>query len=364
MPKPKPKPKPLEPHPFAALFPELPPEELSLLVWDIKKRGQLEPIILHEGLILDGRNRYRACQIAGVKPWIEEFNTKGAKGSPEDFVLSRNLRRRHLSVGQKAAIALDWSEQIELNPESEKTNAVGRPKGTVSEAAKYIGISEQRVFEVRQIREANPSLYQEVQAGRRSLNSALTEISLPREDRFHKYGSENIGPTSEELGDGERQKILGHAAQTGGKTAPAFAKAASKKAAGIKQSLPSAAAIEKALARIKVVLGNWFYAEVKARNLIQNSAEIVRLAKLTDAQMREVGPLLKRGWTFVSAFQEVVERLTADDEIRALHTRAVANGEKWYVSSVGNFGHIVVWGAEKDKTLAKVQETLAKPGVR
>ena len=352
-------PKPIEPHPFAALFPELPPEELSLLVRDIKERGQLEPIILYKGQILDGRNRYRACQIAGVKPWIEEFNTKAAKGTPEDFVLSRNLRRRHLSMGQKAAIALDWSEQIELNPESERTKAVGRPKGTVSEAAKYIGINEQRVFEVRQIRETNPSLYQEVQAGRRSLYSALTEISLPREDRLPKYGLKNVGPTSEELGYGEREKIPGH-----GPRARAFEKAASKEAAAIKQSLPNPVAIEKALARIKAVLGNWFYAEVKARNLIQKSEEIVRLAKLTDAQMREIGPLLKRGWTFVSAFQEVVERLTADDEIRALHTRAVANGEKWYLSSVGNFGHIVVWGAEKDKTLAKVQETLAKPGVR
>ena len=179
-------PKPLEPHPFAALFPELPPEELSLLARDIKERGQNEPIILYKGLILDGRNRYRACQIAGVKPWIEEFDRRGDKGSPEDFVLSRNLRRRHLSMGQKAAIALDWSEQIELNPESEKTKALGRPKGTVSEAAKYIGINEQRVFEVRQIREANPSLYQEVQAGRRSLNSALREISLPREGQKNR----------------------------------------------------------------------------------------------------------------------------------------------------------------------------------
>ena len=112
----------------AAFFPELPPEELTELARDIKERGLLEPIILHKGLILDGRNRYRACQIAGVKPRIEEFDAKAAKRSPEEFVLSRNLRRRHLSVGQKAAIALDWSEQIGLNPEPEKTKASGRPK--------------------------------------------------------------------------------------------------------------------------------------------------------------------------------------------------------------------------------------------
>jgi hypothetical protein len=265
-------------------------------------------------------------------------------------------------MGQKAAIALDWSEHIELHPESEKTRALGRPKGTVSEAAKYIGINEQRVFEVRQIREANPSLYEEVKTGRRSLNSALTEISPPREDRFHTSGLKNIGSAFEELDYDERQKMPGHAPPTDGKVARGVQKPASKEAAAaIKQSLPSPAAMEKALARIRAILGNWFYAEVKGRNLIQRPEEIVRFAKLTDAQMLEIGPLLKRGWTFVSAFQEVVERLTADDEIRALHTRAVANGEKWYLSSVGNFGHVVVWGAEKDKTLAKVKETLARP---
>ena len=122
-------PNPLEPHPFAALFPELPPEELTQLARDIKERGLLEPIILYEGLILDGRNRYRACQIAGVKPRTEQFNAKATKRSPEEFVLSRNLRRRHLSVGQKAAIALDWSEQVELSSDPEKNKQRGRPKG-------------------------------------------------------------------------------------------------------------------------------------------------------------------------------------------------------------------------------------------
>ena len=187
---------PIKPHPLAALFPQLPSEELTQLALDIKERGQLEPIILYKGVILDGRNRYRACQIAGVKPRIEEFDAKAAKRSPEEFVLSRNLRRRHLSVGQKAAIALDWSEQIELNPEPEKTKALGRPKGTLSEAAKYVGINEQRVFEVRQIRDANPSLYQDVKAGRRSLNGALAEVSPPGDTRFRESGLGERGRVS------------------------------------------------------------------------------------------------------------------------------------------------------------------------
>ena len=64
-----------------------------------------------------------------MKPRTEEFNAKATKRSAEEFVLSRNLRRRHLSVGQKAAIALEWSEQIELRPDPDKNKGRGRPKG-------------------------------------------------------------------------------------------------------------------------------------------------------------------------------------------------------------------------------------------
>jgi len=73
---------------------------------------------------------------------------------------------------------------------------------------------------------------------------------------------------------------------------------------------PSPRAIEKALGRIKEILGSWFYGEVKGRNLIQKVEEIVQFVKLTDAQMLEIGSLLKRGWTFGAAFEEVIERLT------------------------------------------------------
>ena len=53
-----------EHHPAAALFPLLPigGPEFGELVTDIDAHGLLQPIVLHEGQVLDGRNRYRACR--------------------------------------------------------------------------------------------------------------------------------------------------------------------------------------------------------------------------------------------------------------------------------------------------------------
>jgi hypothetical protein len=57
----------LQPHPLADLFPMMGEAELSALAADIKAHGLREPIVLHEGLILDGRNRLKACEIVGVR---------------------------------------------------------------------------------------------------------------------------------------------------------------------------------------------------------------------------------------------------------------------------------------------------------
>ena len=54
--------------------------------------------------VLDDRNRLIACERAGVTPRFEEW--RGEDGLPTAYVMSKNRRRRHLTPGQGAVIAL------------------------------------------------------------------------------------------------------------------------------------------------------------------------------------------------------------------------------------------------------------------
>lgn len=98
-------------HPAASLFPLLPDDELQALADDIAAHGQLEAILLHQGEILDGRNRARACEIAGVTPKVDIWRP-AADETPSTYVVSRNLRRRHMTASQRATVAVELSEQI------------------------------------------------------------------------------------------------------------------------------------------------------------------------------------------------------------------------------------------------------------
>src|SRR5258708_27943049 len=88
-------------HPLANLFPLIEGEEFQRLVADIKERGLWHPITIHDGLILDGRNRYRGCIAAGVRVRSEAY----AGDDPSGFVISSNLHRRHLNESQRAMVA-------------------------------------------------------------------------------------------------------------------------------------------------------------------------------------------------------------------------------------------------------------------
>lgn len=88
-------------HPAAEIFPMLPEHELRELAEDIRMHGLKCPVALFQNQIIDGRNRVAACRIAGVTP---SFTVVSDITSPATYVLSTNLRRRHLSESQRAMV--------------------------------------------------------------------------------------------------------------------------------------------------------------------------------------------------------------------------------------------------------------------
>lgn len=125
-------------HPFADLFPLMEGAEFDELVADIKANGQHEPIVTYEGMILDGRNRYRACLAAGRKPvtvTLVPDKPIFKAFDPVAFIISKNIHRRHLTAEQKRELIAKL-----LKAQPEKSNR---------QIAKATGVSHTHVNKVR-----------------------------------------------------------------------------------------------------------------------------------------------------------------------------------------------------------------------
>jgi hypothetical protein len=115
-------------------------EEFAGLVADIQQHGLHEPITLYDGQIIDGRNRYRACRQLGITPTIEHWN---GPSTPEAYVISKNLHRRHLNESQRAMIEAGLVTMKRGNANSQRRADVNRSTSplSASEAARLLSVS-------------------------------------------------------------------------------------------------------------------------------------------------------------------------------------------------------------------------------
>lgn len=162
----------LKPHELALLFPPLEKEAAAELSTDIKINGQRDPIILFENKILDGVQRYGACLDARVEPETTKFEFTDAfhKGiHPVDFVMSKNLHRRHLSKGQRAVVYVS-AENLRKKKFSTFEENVERGNKTWQE--QNIAEGKKAVSAIRKIRKTDVGMSQ-----RRSELAAEAQVS-------------------------------------------------------------------------------------------------------------------------------------------------------------------------------------------
>lgn len=193
-------------HPAADMFPMLAADELGALADDIAEHGLREPLWLWRDpdddtrYLLDGRNRAAACQRAGIEPQVRWYNGD----DPIAFVMAANIRRRHLTPGQKAGLAAkllplyedegrrrmaaaakaaraaetkarDQGEadlpHLGIEPKVEEIPAPRAPQAR-DKTAKATGASGRAVAQYKRVREQAPDLADKVDAGEMAIDRA------------------------------------------------------------------------------------------------------------------------------------------------------------------------------------------------
>ncbi len=207
-------------HDAANIFPMMDSNRLGELADDIKANGQQIEIELFDGKIIDGRNRYKACLIAGVEPLFMEV----LPADPLQYVLSLNLQRRHLDSGQRAFVALNVEEyeakaakqrQSTLNGKTQLPANLPEAKGDARDkAAEQLAVGGRSVSDAKAVAQASPELADLGIAGKLA-PSIGAKIARAAES------SEQLAAAAERIGAGEKAtKVLKDIVSDNKKAAP------------------------------------------------------------------------------------------------------------------------------------------------
>lgn len=164
-------------HPLADIFPLIDGDEFDALIQDISANGLQEPIVLFEGQILDGRNRYRACEAAGVSCQYRIHDGT----NPAAYVVSLNLQRRHLSESQRAMVA---DKLANLN-HGQRKSPIGDSAMTQAEAADMLNVGKRSVERAKEVRDHGvPELQDSVEQKRVSVSAAADIATLAKSEQL------------------------------------------------------------------------------------------------------------------------------------------------------------------------------------
>lgn len=114
---------PLEAHALSLIYPEMPEKCFKGFSEDISGLGLNYPIALHEGKILDGRARYRACIENEIDVWVHVLD-EGE--DPEKYLRSMNLARQSLTDEQVEEV-MKKALEYHLKDARERSAAQGWP---------------------------------------------------------------------------------------------------------------------------------------------------------------------------------------------------------------------------------------------
>jgi 16S rRNA G966 N2-methylase RsmD len=171
----------MEFHEIASVFPLMEGPEFDELCHDISANGLIEPIWTYHGKILDGRNRYRACMKVGIAPQYREY----MGDNPLSFVISLNLKRRHLNESQRAVIAaklanMNWGG----DRKSEKNKVPIDTLISLEQAAELLNVGRATVARVKAVEREAPELVEKIERGEMTTHEAEKKVKQKQREQW------------------------------------------------------------------------------------------------------------------------------------------------------------------------------------
>ncbi len=185
-------------HPIADVWPMMDEDKLQELADDIRKNGQLVPVWTYEGKILDGRNRWAACKIAGIEAKTKEYTGD----EPTAFAVSLNDRRRHMGKSALAAVAAELEPHFAADAKRRQRQhggtAPGKPKSLPEKvpevkkgdgdarkaAAVSVGVNDRYVSDAKKVKAEAPEVFEKLKAGKITLQDAKREVAKKPTDAW------------------------------------------------------------------------------------------------------------------------------------------------------------------------------------
>ena len=176
----------MEFHEIANIFPMMTGDDYIELREDIKRNGLHEAIYTYEGKILDGRNRFTACLDLGIKPEYKEYTGN----DPVAFVVSENIKRRHLTSSQQAACALEILPMLEAEAKKRQgerhdltsMKSFMEVEQSSEQAASLFNTNMHYVSDAKKLAETEPDLLKEVKQGTLTIPEAKKEASARKRE--------------------------------------------------------------------------------------------------------------------------------------------------------------------------------------
>ncbi len=148
---------------LANIFPMMNEKEFKELKEDIKNYGLIYSIVTIKNEILDGRNRYKACKELKIEPKFKEYKGKDAL----QFIISTNLKRRHLNESQRAIVGENITRQLAVS---------------FKDASKMMNVGLRSIERASEIKRKKPEEIMHIESGKKRLGAVIREIQEDEAD--------------------------------------------------------------------------------------------------------------------------------------------------------------------------------------